>query len=74
MTRINVRTQNTALGCFALLLILGMCTSWGLNVSKLVTLDFEPSYKAEIVRAVGVFVPPVSYVCAWIEFEEEKGK
>lgn len=74
MTRIHVKTQSPMLGCFALLLVLGMGVSWCLNVYKLVTLDFEPSYKAEVVRAVGVFVPPVSYVCAWVEFDEERSK
>ena len=68
----QITVSGPGVGCFALLLVLGMCISWFLNVYKPVTLDFEPSYKAEIVRTVGVFVPLVSYVCAWVEFDEEK--
>lgn len=59
-------------GILALSVICFFIASWTTNIYKLVKLDFEPNYKAEIIRAVGIFVPPVSWVVAWVDFEEEK--
>lgn len=39
--------------------------SWCVNVYKLVNCDFEPSWKGEIIHAVGVFVPPASILTVW---------
>jgi len=38
-------------------LIVAGCVGWGLNIYKLTQCDFEPSYKAEIIRGVGVVTP-----------------
>lgn len=43
-----------------------------LNVVKLTRCDFEPSYKAEVIRAVGVFVPPVGVVVGYCDIEDKK--
>lgn len=47
-----------------------MLLSWGLNIYKITQLDFEPSYKAEIIRGVGI-VPPIGAVVAWFDIGEE---
>jgi hypothetical protein len=43
---------------------------WVLNVVWLCQCDFKPSYKAEIVRGVGVFVPPVGAVLGYVPMED----
>lgn len=64
-------TKLLALLAFYILILVGTCGGWVLNAYKLTQLDFEPSYKAESIRVVGVFVP-ISVVTGWITFDEEK--
>jgi len=40
--------------------------SWVKNALNLVGCDFEPSYKAEIIYAIGVF-SPTCVVSAWLD-------
>lgn len=54
-------------GLVILVLVFG---GWAVNIYKFTQLDFEPSYKAEIIRGVGV-IPPIGAVLAWVEFDEE---
>ena len=44
------------------------------NIVKLCKADFEPSYKCEILRGVGVAVPPVGVVLGYCKFDEERNK
>jgi hypothetical protein len=50
-----------------------LIVSWFVNVYKLTQLDFEPSYKAEIVRGVSIF-PLIAVVTAWMDIGEEAEK
>jgi len=43
---------------------------WGMNVYKLVTANFEPSYKNEIIRSVGVVITPVGVITGYIDIED----
>jgi len=43
---------------------------WGMNVYKLTTADFEPSYKNEIIRSIGVVVAPVGAITGYINIED----
>ena len=52
----------------SLLVIAGYC----MNISKLVSCDFEPSYKSEILRGVGVMIPPVGVVMGFLELKDIK--
>ena len=40
-------------------------TSWCVNLYKLTQCDFKPSWKGEIVHAVGL-IPPAAVVTAWL--------
>ena len=40
---------------------------WCINVYKLINCDFEADYKCELVHAIGVVVPPASYITVWVE-------
>lgn len=54
----------------AVIMIIASTVGWGLNVYKLCKLDFEPSYKAEIIRAIAI---PTGLGCivGYIKFQEE---
>lgn len=42
-------------------------------ISNLVSLfgtDFEAPYKAEIIRGVGVFVPPVGIIAGYVDIQD----
>lgn len=54
---------------YVTILLAAVC-GWGLNVYKLTQLDFEPSYKAEILRTVGL-IPPVGAIMGWITLDED---
>lgn len=45
-----------------------------MNVYKLIQLDFEPSYKAEVIRVVGIVFPPAGSIAGYCTFDEEKIK
>jgi hypothetical protein len=47
-----------------LALILGVGAAWCVNLYKLTQCDFEPSYKGEIIHAVGL-IPPAALVTVW---------
>lgn len=51
-----------------------LCTiGWGVNLVKLIKCDFEPSYKEEIIRGVGVILPPVGAIVGiFPSFDEKK--
>ena len=72
MTRLNNETPLgcALISCVALLIaIVGQC----MNIYKLCNLDFNAPYKAETIRAIGVFTP-IGAVVGYINFDEEEGK
>lgn len=58
---------------FILVIVLGGI-SYVTNIVKLAGLDFEPSYKAEVIRTVGVFVPPVGVIVGYMKIEDKRSK
>jgi hypothetical protein len=42
------------------------------NIVKLCKADFEPTYKCEILRGVGIAAPPVGAILGWVTFGEEQ--
>jgi hypothetical protein len=40
------------------------------NIVKLTQCDFEPSYKAEICRGVGIFIPPVGIIEGYLTIKD----
>lgn len=51
-----------------IILVIGIY-GWVLNIYKLVKLDFEPPYKTEIIRIIGIPVSIVGSVIGYINFE-----
>ena len=56
---------------FALWASIGLTciVGYGMNIMKLIGCDFKPSYKAEIVRIVGLPVFPVGVIAGWFSNE-----
>ena len=42
-----------------------LISSWFVNAYQFFCLDFEPSYREEIIKAVGLFIPPLSGITVW---------
>lgn len=40
---------------------------WCMNAYKITQCDFDAPYKAEAIRAVGIFMPPVGAVVGYID-------
>ena len=45
-------------------------SGWCMNLYKFFRCDFEESYKAEIIYAVGI-VTPISIVTGWMDFGKQ---
>lgn len=50
---------------YLLVVILG-CVGYVYNICRFCFLDFKPSYKAEVIRGVGIFIPPVGAITGFI--------
>ena len=53
---------------FALVCVLIL--GWVMNVVAFASCDFEPSYKAEIIRGVGIVVAPVGAISGYLTIED----
>lgn len=53
------------------LLWLVMFVGWGMNLYKFVDSDFEPVGKAEVIRAVSIFIFPVGGVIGYMDIGKE---
>lgn len=42
------------------------------NIVKLTKCDFKPSYKAEVLRGVGIVVPPVGIIEGYLSISDGK--
>jgi hypothetical protein len=44
---------------------------WGMNIYKLCQCDFERSYRAEVIRCVGIVVAPAGAVMGYVDIEDK---
>ena len=51
---------------FQVLLVLCIGLAWVCNLYKLTKCDFEPSYKGEIIHAIGI-IPPAALFTVWCD-------
>lgn len=56
---------------FALVVPVLLTIGWVLNLVALFQCDFEPRYKAEAIRTIGVVVPFVGGVAGYMEIKDE---
>ena len=57
-------------GLFAVILVIGMIVGWVMNLVALCNCDFEASYKAEVIRGVGVVIPVVGGIAGYLDIED----
>ena len=50
-----------------LIIIVGLFIGWCMNIYKLTQCDFQPSYKAEAIRSIGIFIAPVGGVVGYMD-------
>ena len=59
-------------GLLIIIFVLGTFVGYIFNVVELFKCDFEPIGKAEVVRTIGVFMPPVGIIAGYIDIEDSK--
>lgn len=59
--------ENLGLGSayFVIIFYAYLVISWFVNAYHFFCLDFEPSYRDEIIKALGLFIPPLSGITVW---------
>lgn len=66
----SLTASGKSLGCLAAIFyfaIIGFCVyGWAMNIMYLIDCDFEPSYKAEILRGVGIFFAPMGIILGYM--------
>ena len=56
---------------YVLLAIFGL-VGWIKNISKLIDCDFEPSYKTEVLRIIGIPVAPMGAIIGYMDLTDVK--
>lgn len=51
-------------------LFVGAFLGWIFNIAAFMNCDFEPSYKAEIIRGIGIPIPIVGSIAGYCEIED----
>jgi len=41
--------------------------SWVVNLKQFLSCDFDPVNKQEIVKGIGVFIPPAAIITVWVK-------
>jgi hypothetical protein len=65
------KLDNGICGCLVWICIF---VFWIINLIQFCNCDFEAPFKKEIVKGVGIFIPPTSIVTVWINPSEESTK
>jgi hypothetical protein len=55
-----------------LVIIIFCFTGWVKNIIKLSHYDFEPSYRSEVLRIIGIPVAPMGIVIGYMDLIDEK--
>ena len=73
MTYLRKKTTpaDTIFGIIYLAFIALLIGGYFANIYKLTQLDFEPNYKAEAIRAIGVPIAPLGVIAGFVTFDEE---
>jgi len=58
--------ENLFVTFLSLLLMAPILYGYGMNIWKLSSADFQAPYKAEVLRGIGVIVPPVGVVTGYL--------
>ena len=53
------------------IILMVVSAPWFYNAYKFSQCDFKSNYRCEALHAIGVLVPPASYVTVWFEHDNE---
>ena len=68
-----MKNSSTSINIIGLIIIIIFCfTGWVKNIIKLSECDFEPSYKSEVLRIIGIPVAPMGIVIGYMDLTDEK--
>lgn len=71
MKRFNSGEWMGFAGLIMIVLVVLCGIGWCMNAYKFVCSDFESPYKSEVVRAIGLFVPPVGGITGYMTIGDE---
>jgi hypothetical protein len=67
-----MKNSSTSINIIGLIIIIFCFTGWVKNIIKLSNCDFEPSYRSEVLRIIGIPVAPMGIVIGYMDLNDEK--
>ena len=67
-----MKNSPTSINIIGLIIIIFCFTGWIKNIIKLSNCDFEPSYRSEVLRIIGIPVAPMGIVIGYMDLTDEK--
>lgn len=64
--------KNETIGKILILITGLLILGWFVNIYKFFQCDFDTPLKEEVIRGVGIFVPPVGGVIGYVNIEDEE--
>jgi len=60
--------------CIVCIVLIFVVVGYVKNIVKLCHCDFDSPFKAEVIRAVGIVIPPVGVVAGYCKINDKKTK
>jgi hypothetical protein len=67
-----MKNTSSSINIIGLIIIVLCFTGWIKNIIKLSNCDFEPSYRSEVLRIIGIPVAPMGIVIGYMDLTDEK--
>jgi hypothetical protein len=67
-----MKNTSSSINIIGLIIIVFCFTGWIKNIIKLSNCDFEPSYRSEVLRIIGIPVAPMGIVIGYMDLTDEK--
>jgi hypothetical protein len=67
-----MKSSSTTINIIGLIIIIVCFTGWLKNIIKLTNCDFEPSYKSEVLRIIGIPVAPMGIIIGYMDLTDVK--
>jgi hypothetical protein len=64
--------KDTTIGKLLILITIVLMLGWFVNIIRFFQCDFDIPLKEEVIRGVGIFVPPVGGVIGYVNIEDEE--
>jgi hypothetical protein len=64
--------KNETIGKILILITGLLILGWFVNIYKFFQCDFDTPLKEEVIRAAGIFVPPVGGILGYVDIDDEE--